>query len=93
VLENDPESNIKYKVSSILLQKIRKYIGDAILKRIIIIQEIWDLAQIIATFSTRIQNFKEYLQKDLENDEGFYREVVNTFSAKVSSLREAHRKE
>jgi hypothetical protein len=33
------------------------------------------------------------LQKDLENDEGFFKEVVNTFSAKVSSLNEARRKE
>jgi hypothetical protein len=29
----------------------------------------------------------------LENDEGFFKEVVNTFSAKVSSLNEALRKE
>jgi hypothetical protein len=32
------------------------------------------------------------LQKDLENDEGFFKEVVNIFSAKVSILNEAHRK-
>jgi hypothetical protein len=72
--------NMKYKGSSSLLQAIRKYVGDAIHKIIDIIQEIWDLAQSIASFSSRIQNFKEYLQKDLENDEGFYREVVSTFS-------------
>jgi len=32
------------------------------------------------------------LQKDLENDEGFFKEVVNIFSAKVSILNEGHRK-
>jgi hypothetical protein len=31
--------------------------------------------------------FKEYLQKDLENDEGFYKEVVGMFATKVSILR------
>ena len=38
-------------------------------------------------------NFKDYLQKDLENDGGFFKEIVNTFSAKVSSLNEAQRNE
>jgi hypothetical protein len=52
-----------------------------------------DLSQSIASFSSIIQNFKEYLQKELENDEGFYREAVSTISTKVSSLSEAHRKE
>jgi hypothetical protein len=76
------------------LQTVRKYDGDAIHKRIDIIQDIWELAQsIIASFSSRILNFKEYLQKDLENDEGFFKEAVNTFSAKLSSLNEARRKE
>jgi hypothetical protein len=92
-LEDIPERSTKYKGSSSLLQVVRKYVGDAIQKRIDIIQEIWELSQSIASFSSRIQNFKEYLQKDLENDEGFFKEVVNTFSAKVSSLNEARRKE
>jgi hypothetical protein len=38
-------------------------------------------------------HFKEYLQKDLENDEGFYKEAVGTFAAKVSSLSDTHRRE
>ena len=71
VLENILESNSKCKGSSSLLQAIRKYVGDAIQKWIDLIQEIWDLAQSTANFSSRITNFKEYLQKDLENDEGF----------------------
>ena len=33
------------------------------------------------------------MQKDLENDEGFFKEVVNTFSAKVSRLNEFCKKE
>jgi hypothetical protein len=60
-LEEIPESSTKYKGSSSLLQAVRKYVGDAIQKRVDIIQEIWELAQSIASFSSRIENFKEYL--------------------------------
>jgi hypothetical protein len=93
VLENIQKKRSKCKGSSSLLQDIRKYVGDAIKKIIDLIQEIWDLAQSTANFSSRITNFKEYLLKYLENDEGFYKEVVSTFSTKVSSLSDAHRKE
>jgi hypothetical protein len=72
---------------------VRKYVGVGIQKIIYSIQEIWELAQSSTNFSTRIIHFKEYLQKDLENDEGFYREVVGTFSKKVSSLSDTHRRE
>ena len=40
-----------------------------------------------------IMHFREYLQTDLENDEGFYKEVVGTFEAKVSSLSDTHKRE
>jgi hypothetical protein len=78
-LEDVPESNSKLKGSSSLLLAVRKYVGDGIQKRIDLIQEIWELAQSSTNFSMRIMHFKEYLQKDLENDEGFYKEVVGTF--------------
>jgi hypothetical protein len=92
-LEDILESNNKWKGSSSLLQAIRKYVGDEIQKRIDLIQEIWELAQSSTNFAARITNFKEYLQKDLENDEGFYKDIVGTFSAKVSSLSDIHRRE
>jgi hypothetical protein len=72
---------------------VRKYIGDGIQKRIDLIQEIWELAEISTNFATRITHFKEYLQKYLENDEGFYKDVVGTFSTKVSSLNDIHGRE
>jgi hypothetical protein len=55
------ESNTKYKGSLSLLQDVRKYVGDAIQKIIDTIQDIWELAQSIAHFFSRIHNFKEYL--------------------------------
>jgi hypothetical protein len=38
-------------------------------------------------------HFREYLQKYLENDEGFYKEVVGMFASKFSSLSDTHRRE
>jgi hypothetical protein len=38
-------------------------------------------------------HFIEYIQKDLENDEGFYKVVVVMFAAKVSSLSDTHKRE
>jgi hypothetical protein len=79
-LEDILERNNKLKGSSSLLLAMRKYVGDGIQKRIDLIHEIWELAQSSTNFSTRIMHFREYLQKDLENDEGFYKEVVGTFA-------------
>jgi hypothetical protein len=81
-LEEVLESSTKYKGPSSLLQAIRKYVGDAIQKRVDVIQEIWELAQSIASFSSRIENFKEYMQKYLENDEGFSRKLYTHFHPK-----------
>jgi hypothetical protein len=38
-------------------------------------------------------HFREYLQKDLENDEGFYKEAMGTFVSKVLSLSDTHIRE
>jgi hypothetical protein len=65
---------------------VRKHIGDIIKRRIALILETWELATNSTTLSTRVLHFKEYLQKDLENDEGFYKEAVGTFLTKVLSL-------
>jgi hypothetical protein len=75
------------------IDNVRKYIGDNIQKRIALILEIWELATSSTTLSTRVLHFKEYLQKDLENDESFYKEVVGTFLTKVLSLNDIHRRE
>jgi hypothetical protein len=92
-LEGVPEGSSKLKGSSSLLLAVRKYVGDGIQKTIYLIQEIWELAQIFTSFSSRIMHFKEYLQKDLENDEGFYKEVVGMFAQKVSSLSDTYIRE
>jgi phage-related protein len=92
-LEDILESSLKVKRCFKFVETIIKYVGDNIKKRITLIIDIWELATSSTTLSTRILNFKEYLQKDLENDEHFYKEVVNTFSAKISSMNDVHRRE
>jgi hypothetical protein len=63
------------------LRAITKYVGDGIQKRMDLILEIWDLAQRATNFAAIITNFKEYLQKDLYNDEYFYKD--GKYSARV----------
>jgi hypothetical protein len=92
-LEDVLESNNKLKGFSNLLLVVRKYVGDGIQKRIDLIHEIWELAHSSIIFSTRIMHFREYLKNDLENDEGFYKEVVGTFAGKVSSLSDTHKRQ
>jgi hypothetical protein len=75
------------------LTTIRKYVGDNIKKRVTLILDIWELDTSSTSISTRILNLKEYLQKDLENDEHFYKEVVSTFSARISSMNDIHLRE
>jgi len=55
-----------------LLIEIRCYIGENNKKRMPLILETWDLAIIFISLGSRIQNFREYLQDDLKNDEGFF---------------------
>jgi hypothetical protein len=91
-IEDIVEINNKLKGSSSLLLAVREYVGDGIQKRIDLIQEIWELVQSSTNFSTRIMHFKEYLQKDIENDEGFYK-AMGTFVTKILSLSDTQRRE
>jgi hypothetical protein len=75
------------------LTTIRQYIGENIQKIIALIFEIWELGTSSTILSSRITNFKEYLQKDLDSDEKFYKEVVGTFSAKISNMNDMQRRE
>jgi len=34
----------------------------------------------------RVRSLKEFLQKDLQTDEHFYKNVVSTFIARISSM-------
>jgi hypothetical protein len=45
------------------------------------------------TFGTRLQIFKDYLDADCENDEGFYKNEFTIFSLKIMNMIELKRKE
>ena len=72
---------------------MRQYIGENIKKLISLIFEIWKLGTSSTILSSRITNFKEYLQTDLNNDEIFYQQFVSTFSAKISNINDMQMRE
>jgi len=53
----------------------------------------WVLATSFVSLGSRMTNFKQYLQVDLENEEEFYKGDISTFVPKVSILSEFRRKE
>jgi hypothetical protein len=87
-LEGRPKSNSKLKGTSSLLATIMRYAGENIPKRMYLIHETCELTTNIVCLGSRMTNFRKYLQVDLENDEEFYKGVISTFAAKVSSLSE-----
>jgi hypothetical protein len=91
--DKTPESSLRLKGTSSLLVAVRHYIGENIKKRMSLILETWDLASNFVSLGSKIQNFREYLQADLKNDEGFYKDVVITFVLKISGMTELKRKE
>jgi hypothetical protein len=52
----------------------------------------WDLASIFVSLGSRIQNTREYLKADIENDEGFFKDGLDTFIIKVSTMTKYERK-
>jgi exosome complex RNA-binding protein Rrp4 len=75
------------------LTTITNCVGDNINKVVTLILDDWELDISSTSISTRILNLKECLQKDLENDEHFYKEVVNTSSARISRINDIHWRE
>jgi hypothetical protein len=78
-----PESRSKLNDASVILKNIKKYVGDNIKNNATLILDIWEVTTSSTTLSARILNLKEYIQNDLENDENFYKELGETFSAKI----------
>jgi hypothetical protein len=91
-LEGRPESSSRLKGTSSLLAAIRRYVGENIQKRMSLILETWELATSFVSLGSRMTNFRQYLQADLENDEEFYKGAISTFVAKVSGLSEFREK-
>jgi len=55
-------------------------------KRTFLVLEAQDISNNIMNFGSKLHNFKDYLQVDYENEEGFYKDVVTTFILKVMNM-------
>jgi hypothetical protein len=81
------------KGTSSFLVAIGHYIGGNIKKSMSLILETCDLVSSFVSLGSIIQKFREYLQYDLINDKGFYKDEIIKFSLKVSFMSELNIKE
>jgi hypothetical protein len=88
-----PESSSKWRGTPSLLVAVRKFVEENIKKRMSLVLEAWDISNNIMTFGSRLHSFKEYLQVDYENDEGFYKNELTTFILKIMNMTELKIKE
>ena len=58
-----------------------------------LIIEAWDTRNNIVSFGSKLNSFREYVHIDLSNEEGFYKDVVITFTLKFFGMIELKRKE
>jgi hypothetical protein len=86
-------SYLKLKGTSSLLVAVRKFVEENIKKRMSLILEAWDIGSNIVSFGSKLNSFREFLQSDFKNEEGFYKDVVTTFILKVSNMTDLKRKE
>jgi hypothetical protein len=70
---------------------VRKYVVENINKRLGIIMEALEIAIEAGVMTGRVCSLKEFLQKDLQTDEHFYKNAVSTFIARISSMDELTR--
>jgi hypothetical protein len=76
-----------------LLIIFKRYVEENIKTIMSLILEARESKNNFVCLGSRITNFRQYLQADLENDEELCKGVVSTFIAKVSSVSELQRKE
>jgi len=93
ILDRTPKSSSTLNGTSNLLVVVRHCVGENSKKRMSLILEAWDLAISFVSLSSRITNLREYLQANLANEEGFYKDVLITFVLKISCMTELGRKE
>ena len=86
-------SATKLKGSSCLLTLARSYVENNIKKRMALITEAWEISKNMVSFGSRVHAFHEYLQVDLNNEEGFYLDSMVPFGIKVSNMTKLRRRE
>jgi hypothetical protein len=77
--QSTPGTSTRVKKATKLLSGVRLYVTENINKRLDIISEAWEVSTSLRNLSQWITTFMEYLQKDLEHDELFYKNDLSTF--------------
>jgi hypothetical protein len=85
------KSSSKVTRAAKLLMGVRKYVVENINKILGIIMEALEIAIEAGVMTGRVCSLKEFLQKDLQTDEHFYKNAVSTFVARISSMDELTR--
>jgi hypothetical protein len=92
-IDGTQDSISKLRGTSSLLSPVKNYVGENIKKMISLILEAWELVNSYVSLGSKLTNLRQYLHVVLENDEGFYKEVVITFVLKVFCMSELKIKE
>jgi hypothetical protein len=74
-----------------LLNGVRLYVVDNINKRLDIIRQAWEVNTSLRDLSQRILSFTRDLQRDLQHDEAYCKNELNTFVAWVTSISDHRR--
>jgi hypothetical protein len=61
--------------------------------RMPLVMEACEVSKNIVSFGLRVHAFHEYIQVDIKNEEGFYRDDVIPFGINVSNMTETKRRE
>jgi len=85
-----PRTSMRVRKYTQLLSGVRSYVVENINKMIDIISHTWEVSTNLKSLSQRITNFTKYLKRDLEHDEGFHNNEVNTFIEWVTSFNDHH---
>jgi hypothetical protein len=71
-----------------LLNGIKLYVVDNINRRLDIIRQAWEVSASLCDLSQRTLSFTGDLQRDLQHDEAYCKNELNTFVAWVTSIND-----
>jgi hypothetical protein len=86
-----PRTSTRVRKAAKLMSRVRLCIAKNINKQLNIISQAWEVSSGLINLSQRITSFTEYLKRDLEHHEVFYKNVLSTFIAQVSNLSDYQR--
>jgi hypothetical protein len=79
---------MRLKGTSILLVATIHCVDQNINKIMSLVLNTWNIESNFISLSSKIQNTREYLKANIENDEGFFKDGLSIFIMKVSTMNE-----